>query len=33
MGEHEILLVAIGGLLLYVAWAFVFGLRRSDHHR
>ena len=33
MGELEILLVAVGGLMLYVAWAFVFGLSRSDHHR
>jgi hypothetical protein len=32
MGELEILLVAVGGLMLYVAWAFVFGLSRSDHH-
>ena len=33
MGEHEILLVVVGGLMLYAAWAFVFGLVKADPHR
>jgi len=31
VGEHEILLVVVGGLMLYVVWAFIFGLRADPH--
>jgi len=30
MGELEILTVVVGGLMLYAAWAFIFGLRKTD---
>jgi hypothetical protein len=32
MGEHEILWIIVGGLILYAGWAFVLGLRRTDLH-
>ncbi len=30
--EHTILLIAVGGLMIFVLWAFIKGLLRTDPH-